>query len=80
MLYGTVKTIDYAGRIVLPKEYREKMGLEPGSKVILHELNGKLTIETVTPKCKLCEQNDIIDEKLPLCKECLEKAKKFKIK
>lgn len=77
MLYGTVKTIDYAGRIVLPREYRTRMGLEPGTKVILHEQNGKLTIEPVAPKCKICECNEIIDDELPICKECLEKAKKF---
>lgn len=77
MLYGTVKTIDYAGRIVLPREYRTKLGLEPDAKVILHEQNGKLTIEPVAPKCKVCEVNEIVSEELPLCKECLEKAKKF---
>ncbi len=80
MLYGSVKTIDQAGRIILPKEYRNKMGLETGSKVVLYEENGKLTIETVSPKCKICECNEIVDDNLPLCKECFEKVKKFKIK
>ena len=54
MLYGTVKTVDHAGRIVLPKEYRNKMNISPGTKVVLYENDGKLTIEVVTPKCKLC--------------------------
>lgn len=77
MLYGTKKTIDYAGRIVLPREYRTKMGLEPGTEVILHEEKGKLTIEALSPKCKICECDEIVDDELPLCRACLEKAKSF---
>ena len=77
MSYIAVKTIDQAGRIVLPKAYRLKMGLEPDSKVLLIEDDGKLIIEAAAKKCKLCESNEIVDDSLPLCKECLEKAKNF---
>ncbi len=77
MSYIAIKEIDQAGRIVLPKAYRIKMGLVTGSKVFLQEENGKLIIEAVSEKCKLCGSNEIVDIKLPLCKTCLAKAKKF---
>jgi AbrB family looped-hinge helix DNA binding protein len=77
MSYIAVKTIDYAGRIVLPKAYRTKMCLDAGSTVILQEEDGRLFIEPASKKCRLCECNEIVDEALPLCKDCLEKAKNF---
>ena len=77
MSYIAVKTIDYAGRIVLPKAYRTKMGLETGSKVLLQEEDGRLFVEPAEKKCRLCECKEIASEELPLCKECIEKVKKF---
>ncbi len=77
MLYGTVKTVDHAGRIVLPKEYRKKMNINPGTKVVLFENDGKLTMEVVTPKCKLCGTGEKVNEELSLCEECIEKVKKY---
>lgn len=77
MSYIAVKTIDYAGRIVLPKAYRTKMNLEPGSSLLLQIEDNKLIIEPAEKKCKICECNEIVDDTLPLCKDCLEKAKKF---
>ena len=77
MLYGTVKTVDEAGRIVLPKEYRNKMNISAGTKVVLYENDGKLTIEVVTPKCKLCNTAEHVNEELSLCKECIKKVKEY---
>ena len=75
MLYGTVKTVDEAGRIVLPKEYRNKMNISVGTKVVLYENDGKLTIEVVTPKCKLCGAAENVNEELSLCEKCIKKVK-----
>ena len=71
MLYGTIKTVDEAGRIVLPKEYRNKMN------IVLYENDGKLTIEVVTPKCKLCGTAENVNEELSLCEECIKKVKEY---
>ena len=54
MSYIAVKTIDYAGRIVLPKAYRTKMNLEPGSSLLLQIEDNKLIIEPAEKKCKIC--------------------------
>lgn len=77
MLYGTIKEVDAGGRIVLPKEYRRKMNITPGTEVILYEKDGKLTIEVVTPKCKLCGTAENINEDLSLCDKCIEKVKQY---
>ena len=37
-------TIDAGGRIVVPKEVRERLGLRPGSRIVLTEVEGHLEI------------------------------------
>jgi AbrB family looped-hinge helix DNA binding protein len=41
-------TIDGGGRVVVPKEVRDRMGLRPGSRVELLEVGGHLEIAPVT--------------------------------
>lgn len=77
MNYGAIKTIDNAGRLVIPNEYRQKLGLTPNTKVALYEDNGKLVIEVVTPKCKICGSANVVSEDFLLCKDCVNKAKKY---
>lgn len=77
MLYGIIKTIDNTGRLVLPNDYRQKMGITSGTKVALYENDGKLVIEVITPKCKLCGSENIVSEDFLLCNECVKKAKEY---
>lgn len=37
--------VDSKGRIVLPKEVRERLGITPGTEVDIHEENGKAVVE-----------------------------------
>lgn len=37
--------VDSKGRIVLPKEVRERLGITPGSEVEIHEEDGKAVVE-----------------------------------
>jgi AbrB family looped-hinge helix DNA binding protein len=37
--------MDSKGRIVLPKEVREGLGITPGTEVVVHEEDGKAVIE-----------------------------------
>ncbi|MHA1996035.1 MAG: AbrB/MazE/SpoVT family DNA-binding domain-containing protein [Candidatus Hodarchaeales archaeon] len=41
---GTVE-IDNRGRITIPKEERERLGLTPGKKVLIREKDGSLIIK-----------------------------------
>ncbi|MUV86107.1 AbrB/MazE/SpoVT family DNA-binding domain-containing protein [Natronomonas sp. CBA1123] len=38
-------TVDSKGRIVLPKEVRERLGIAPGTEVDVREENGKVVVE-----------------------------------
>ena len=43
-------TIDAGGRVVVPKDVRERLGLRPGSRVVLREVEGRLEISpAITP-------------------------------
>ena len=35
-------TIDAGGRVVVPKDVRERLGLRPGSRIVLTEVEGHL--------------------------------------
>jgi AbrB family looped-hinge helix DNA binding protein len=37
--------VDSKGRIVLPKEVRERLGITPGTEVAIHEEDGKAVVE-----------------------------------
>jgi len=39
-------TVDSKGRIVLPKEVRERLGITPGTEVEIHEEDGKAVVES----------------------------------
>lgn len=43
------------GQVTLPKELREKFGIHGGDKVIIHEENGKITIEKPVSRKLLVE-------------------------
>jgi AbrB family looped-hinge helix DNA binding protein len=40
-------TIDNAGRVVIPKAVRDRLGLVPGSPIEIHERDGRLELEAM---------------------------------
>jgi AbrB family looped-hinge helix DNA binding protein len=44
-LCGNMATVDSKGRIVLPQEVRERLGITPGTEVEIHEEDGKAVVE-----------------------------------
>ena len=77
MIYGIAKIIDDSGRIVMPKDLRNKLNITSGTKIILYENDGKIIIEVVTLKCKICGSTENVKEDFPLCEECIKKAKQY---
>ena len=49
-------TVDSKGRVVLPQEVRERLGIEPGTEVDIHEEDGKAVIEPEDDPEKVTEQ------------------------
>lgn len=77
MARGIVRVVDKLGRIVLPKEYRKKMHMDTGTKIMVSEDGGKITIEVITPKCKICGSPENIREEFPLCDKCIAQVKRY---
>ena len=50
--------VDSKGRIVLPQDVREQLGVTPGSEVEVHEKDGKAIVEPEDDPDRIIEQMD----------------------
>ncbi len=50
--------VDSKGRIVLPKEVRERLGITPGTEVTIHEEHGKAVVEPEDDPERVIERMD----------------------
>lgn len=69
------RTVDALGRVVLPQEFRSKLGITEKSRVVMREENGVITITAAQPMCRLCGSNDNVNEEVSLCSDCIERIK-----
>ena len=53
-------TIDAGGRVVVPKEIRERLGLRPGSQVELTEVDGVLEVAVSVTPMTVVEQDGLV--------------------
>jgi AbrB family looped-hinge helix DNA binding protein len=60
ILNGMELHIDRAGRIVVPKQVREHLGLKPGSCLRLEESAGSLILRKVDPEPSLIEIDGLL--------------------
>jgi AbrB family looped-hinge helix DNA binding protein len=51
-------TIDKAGRLVVPKEIRERMGLHAGDELEIEEFNGKIELSKPSRDRELVENEN----------------------
>ena len=70
------KKIDTLGRIVLPIEFRERLGLKNNSKVLLSLKDNYISVSPCESKCALCKNSIDIVREIRLCDSCIEKVKK----
>ena len=69
--------IDNLGRIVLPIQFRRRLGLKTNSKVTVQLENGTVIITPISAQCCLCGKRLDCENELKLCKSCLKRAKKL---
>lgn len=53
-------TVDAKGRIVLPKDLRERLGLDPGTEVDVHEEDGRAVVEPEVDPEQVIERLDAL--------------------
>ncbi|RQG98864.1 AbrB/MazE/SpoVT family DNA-binding domain-containing protein [Natrarchaeobius oligotrophus] len=56
-------TVDSKGRIVLPKEVREQLGLDVGTEVDVREKDGKAVVEPETDPERIIERMESLVER-----------------
>ncbi len=78
-------TIDSAGRVVIPKRLRDRLGLEHGESVEIHERDGRIEIDPVPTAMSLVRRAGgsvaVPEEKLPpltdeVVRETLERVRR----
>jgi AbrB family looped-hinge helix DNA binding protein len=58
-------TVDSKGRIVLPKEVREQLGITPGSEVEIHEEEGRVVVEPGNDPDEIIERMEALLAEIP---------------
>ena len=78
--YFCSREIDAQGRIVLPKEVRNRFNLKDGTALKISMKDDCIIIKPAIPGCFICEKtDDLISLKgRNICSECLEKLNEIK--
>ena len=74
---GIEKHIDDLGRVVIPKKFRDKMGLEKDSKVTVSLNNNTILVRPSDAFCVLCENSRDVNSNIRLCADCIKKVVEF---
>ena len=77
---GIMRQLDSAGRIVIPKEFREMLGTEKSSdKFEIFLQDDKIILKKFQPTCVFCNNFSfcIEYEGQCVCEDCVEKMKKI---
>lgn len=76
---GITRKIDDLGRIVLPKELRKTLGIEPGTPIEIYTEDESIVLKKYEQKCIICgSTNDIVEYKgKKACRKCIEGLKKI---
>lgn len=77
MVLISERCVDELGRIVLPAEARNSLGIAVKSKLNIY-INGEdIILRKKNKTCKLCNSNDNIDNSINVCNACIDKIKKI---
>lgn len=72
---GIIRKLDPLGRVVLPKELRDTMGLEEGTPMEFYVEGEAIMLKKYTPGCVLCDSMDELKEYRGkwICGQCRKK-------
>ncbi len=78
---GIVREVDRLGRVVIPIEFRNVLGLESESPVEIFATNDRIVIKKYHEKCIFCGNDDGLFKihDLPVCINCINEIKKYEI-
>lgn len=74
---GIVRRVDELGRVVVPKEIRSMLGVNPHNQVEIYVEDDCIVLRKHEPSCIFCDSdNDLVSygEK-KVCKSCIDKIK-----
>lgn len=71
------RKIDELGRVVIPRDYREKLSLSAQTPLSMELVGDRIIIKKLSASCALCGKTIAEDAPIALCPVCLEKAKKY---
>lgn len=74
---GIVRHVDELGRIVVPKEMRDKMNIDKNDPVEIFVDGDKIILTKYSPYCTFCQSEDNITEfkGRKICKACLDEIR-----
>ena len=72
-----IRKIDPVGRIVLPKEIRDKLGMEVNSEIAINQKGNKIELYKYEESCCICgeeyDNGEVNGNKI--CNKCFKKIK-----
>ena len=69
------KNIDNLGRVVIPKKFRDILGIEANEKLLVSLDKERIIISPIDARCALCKSKVGREVKLRLCRSCIQKVK-----
>lgn len=74
---GMVRPVDELGRIVLPKEIRKNLNINPRDSIEIFTDEHRIVLQKYEPACIFCGNADkvVYYEGKRICTECIDKIK-----
>lgn len=77
MILIAERAMDELGRIVLPNELRQRLGIATLSKLSIYENNGEIVIKKAAPTCRICGAPMSPDDDYVICASCIRDVKEL---
>ena len=69
------RKVDELGRVVLPRDYREALGLDPQTPLSMDLVGDSIVIKKLVCTCALCGKEIEENSPMNLCKSCIKNIK-----